>query len=229
MKVNVIDTGSKANLYELVDREGNSMLIEAGSPVDRYMKCKIGEKQPEMMIISHKHADHNAFAKHWSAFIKVHFMPEQAVSDSWKVMGFDVAHGDCPCKAFIIQSEVEKVKILFATDLMYDDDKIWSVIEACYLLDVENYLLECNYNGYLYHLASEEQRIGCDRHFSDNDIIRFIRKTGVKRARIITIHGSNRLCADTYTKRYIEGKLPIATVMVAVGEKKKVKNVFLIS
>jgi len=78
----------------------------------------------------------------------------------------------------------------------------------------------------LYHLADEIQRIGCDRHFSDNNLVKFIRKVEVKDPTIITIHGSNRLSADTYTKKLIQGKFPAAKIAVATGGKNGVKNIF---
>jgi hypothetical protein len=80
----------------------------------------------------------------------------------------------------------------------------------------------------LFHLATDEQRQGCSRHLSDNDVVNFIRKSGAKNPKIITIHGSNRLSADTYTKKYISSKLLTATVNVAVGAKNKQKNLFII-
>ena len=91
---------------------------------------------------------------------------------------------------------------------------------------VGKFLIECNYNDYLYYLADNLQRIGCDRHFSDNDLVRFIRLTGVKDPTIITIHGSNRLRADNYTKKYIGGKFPAAKIAVATGGKNGVKNIY---
>ena len=81
-------------------------------------------------------------------------------------------------------------------------------------------------DDYLYHLADDMQRIGCDRHFSDNDLVRFIRKIGVKDPTIITIHGSNRLSADSYTRKFIQGRLPASKVAVSVGGKNGVKNIF---
>ena len=93
---------------------------------------------------------------------------------------------------------------------------------------VENFLIECNYNDYLFHIANDEQRRGCSRHLSDNDVVNFIKKSGAKNPKIITIHGSNRLSADTYTKKYISSKLITSTVEVAVGAKGNQKNLFII-
>ena len=228
MKINVIATGSAGNLYEVVDVAGNSMLIEAGYSIEMYMKHRVGVIPPECLIVSHKHTDHYSFALNWSAFTDVHVEPEKVETKSWKVMGFDVEHGGCPCKAFIIKSLVENRMFLFATDLMYDDAKIKDLEQICSYLELENFVIECNYNDYLYHLAKAEQRIGCDRHFSDNDVVRFVRNTEAKKAKIITIHGSHRLCSDSYTKRYLGGKLPAATIAVAVGATKSSKNVFII-
>ena len=89
-------------------------------------------------------------------------------------------------------------------------------------------MIELNYNDYLYKLADENQRIGCDRHFSDNDVVRFIRNSKAEAPKIITIHGSNRLSADTYTKKYLSGKLPTAKIFVATGAKQGIKDIYKI-
>jgi predicted metal-dependent RNase len=94
--------------------------------------------------------------------------------------------------------------------------------------EVENYLIECNYNDYLLHKATKEQRMGNLRHFSDNDVVNFIRKIGPKNPKIITIHGSEMLSGNTYTKKYISSKLINSTVEVAVGAKQNQKNLFII-
>jgi hypothetical protein len=62
----------------------------------------------------------------------------------------------------------------------------------------------------------------------DNDVVNFMRIVKPKNPKIILIHGSNRLSADTYTKKYIGGKLLNATVEVATGVKNGVKNLFII-
>ena len=66
----------------------------------------------------------------------------------------------------------------------------------------------------------------CKRHLSDNGVVNFIKKTEAKNPKIITIHGSNRLSANTYTKKYLNSKLLNATVEVAVGAKGNQKNLF---
>ena len=92
-------------------------------------------------------------------------------------------------------------------------------------MKVENYLIECNYNDFLFHLATPEQRLGCSRHFSDNDVVNFMRIVQPKKnPKIITIHGSNRLSGDTYTKKQISSKILNSTVSVAVGQKNGVKK-----
>jgi len=76
--------------------------------------------------------------------------------------------------------------------------------------------------------VTDDMKKQCSRHLSDNDVIKFIKKTGAKNPKIITIHGSNRLSADTYTKKYLSSKLITSTVEVAVGVKGNVKNIFII-
>jgi len=227
MKINVIATGSSGNLYELIDKEGNSMLIEAGMPRATYVKNRVGKTPPEMCIISHSHMDHSGYKGEFEAVMPTYLAQEKNVSENWKAFGFKMKHGDGFSLSFIIKSLVENKFLFFATDLEYSENYL-NLYDALKFYEVENYLIECNYNDYLFHLATPEQRQGCIRHLSDNDVVNFIKKTGAKNPLIITIHGSNRLSADSYTKKYLNSKLITATVDVAVGAKNGVKNLFLI-
>lgn len=227
MIVNVIGTGSGGNLYELIDEQNNVLVIEAGLSVETFMKYKITKQPPEALIVSHAHSDHYEYHRDWSKYVNVELSPRELDLPSWGISSFDVKHGDIKNVAFIIESKAEDKKILFATDLEYDDEGlIDELANECRERDVRYFLLECNYNDYLYHLATSEQRIGCDRHFSDNDVVRFIRNAKPKAPRLILIHGSNRLCADSYTMNYIGKKLPNAIVKIAIGGKGGVKNIF---
>lgn len=227
MKINVIATGSAGNLYELIDKDGNSMLIEAGMPRATYVKNRIGTIAPEMCIISHSHMDHTQYIGEFRAVMPVYLAEERNTSEHWKAYGFLVKHGEGYSTAFLIKSLVESKFLFFGTDMEYSENYL-SLFEALNAYHVENYLIECNYNDYLFHLATPEQRQGCSRHLSDNDVVRFIKKTGAKNPKIITIHGSNRLSADTYTKKYLSSKLLNATVEVAIGVKIHQKNLFII-
>lgn len=227
MKINCIATGSSGNLYELVDSDGNSMLIEAGVSRSDYMKHKIGTNAPEMCIISHKHQDHHQFWGEFKAMIPVHVSEKCNVSANWKALGFNLKHGEGTSTAYIIKSLVENKFLFFGTDIEFSPDykELYDYLKD---LQVDNYLIECNYNDYLFHLATPEQRQGCSRHFSDNDVVNFFKIVRPKNPKIITIHGSNRLSADVYTKKYISSKLLNATVQIAVGQKNGVKNIFSI-
>lgn len=228
MKINVIATGSSGNLYELLDKNGNSILIEAGVSRTVFVANRIGKKTPEMCIISHAHMDHAHFKGEYRAIIPIVKMSERHnVSENWRAFGFDVKHGEGKSTVFIIKSLIDQQFIFFGTDFEYSDDydELFLSLKS---IGVENFLIECNYNDYLFHLATDEQRRGCERHMSDNDVVSFIKKSGAKNPKIITIHGSNRLSADTYTKKVISSRLPTAVVDVAVGAKQGVKNLFLI-
>ena len=226
MKINVIATGSAGNLYELIDNDGNSMLIEAGMPRATYVKHRIGKLPPEMCIISHSHMDHAQYKGEFEAVIPVYLKPENQKSENWHVIGFEVNHGDTKTTCFIIKSLIEEKILFFGTDFQYEEYII--LFKNLNFHKVENYLIECNYNDYLFHLATDEQRRGCSRHLSDNDVVNFIQQSGAKNPKIITIHGSNRLSANTYTKKYINSKLITSTVDVAVGAKGSQKNIFII-
>ena len=227
MIINVIATGSSGNLYELIDKWGNSMLIEAGKPRSEYMKHKISNQAPEMCIVSHNHMDHAHFVGEFKAMIPVYVSKRKNTSTNWKAIGFEVNHGEGKSTAFIIKSLVEEKFLFFGTDFELSKDYT-ELYESLKYLKVENYLIECNYNDFLFHLATPEQRLGCSRHFSDNDVVNFMRIVRPENPKIITIHGSNRLSGDTYTKKQISSKILNSTVSVAVGQKNGVKNLFTI-
>lgn len=226
MKINVIATGSAGNLYELIDKDGNSMLIEAGMPRQTYIKHRVGKLPPEMCIISHQHMDHAKYKGEFEAVFPTYLAQEQNTSQNWKAFGFKMKHGETSSLSFIIKSLTEDKFLFFGTDMEFGN--YISLFKMLNFYHVENFLIECNYNDYLFHLANDEQRRGCSRHLSDNDVVNFIKKSGAKNPKIITIHGSNRLSADTYTKKYISSKLITSTVEVAVGVKGNQKNLFII-
>jgi len=228
MRINVIATGSSGNLYELLDKDGNSILIEAGMPRQTYVKHRIGKIPPEMAIISHSHMDHAQYKGEFLAVMPVYLAQEKNVSEHFKAFGFLEKHGDVQTMCFIIKSLVEDKFLFFGTDFEFNEKS--DVIDMLRTYRVENFLIECNYNDCLIHLkdVTDDMRKQCQRHLSDNDVINFIKKTGAKNPKIITIHGSNRLSADTHTKKYLSSKLITSTVEVAMGVKGNVKNIFII-
>lgn len=223
MIINVIATGSSGNLYELIDKEGNSMLIEAGMPRGEYMKYKVSKQAPEMCIISHGHFDHCRCEGEYRAMIPVYKSQEKSISENWRAFGFQLKHGDGESTAFIIKSVVENKFVFFGTDFEFSPDYT-ELYTALKTLGVTNYIIECNYNDYLFHLATDDQRIGCSRHLSDNDVISFMRIVQPKDPKIILIHGSNRLMADTHTKKYIGSNLLTAKIKIAKGAKGNTKD-----
>lgn len=225
MTVNVIATGSSGNLYEILDSKGNSILIEAGIHRHKYMEHKISENIPEMCLISHGHMDHSKFWGEYAAFMPVHKWQEKNDSENFLAAGFKLVHGDGNSTAFIIKSNVDDDYIFFGTDFEFSEAYL-ELYDTLKRLKINKFVIECNYNDYLFHLADSIQREGCSRHLSDNDVINFIKIVKPDNPKIITIHGSNRLSADTYTKKYISSKLITATVAVAVGAKGKTKNIF---
>jgi hypothetical protein len=137
-------------------------------------------------------------------------------------------HGDVQTMCFIIKSLVEDKFLFFGTDFEYSENSL--LLTWIRMMKVENFLIECNYNDCLIHLkdVTDDMQKQCKRHLSDNDVINFIKKTGAKNPKIITIHGSNRLSADTHTKKYLSSKLITSTIFVAVGVKNGIKNIFII-
>jgi len=226
MRLNVIATGSSGNLYELMDSEGNTLIIEAGMPRGFFTTHKIGVKIPEMCIVSHGHMDHSKHKGEFEAVIPMHYRPTQCSSNNFKVVGFPAKHGESTTMLFIIKSVIENECVFFGTDFEFGDyPELFETLRIC---KVTKFIIECNYNDYLYHLADHLQRVGCDRHLSDNDVINFIKKANPNNPKLILIHGSNRLCADAYTKQYIGKRLPTASIGIAKGVKQKVKDLFII-
>ena len=224
--VNIIATGSTGNLYEIIDHIGNVLLIEAGVKWSDFVQRREGMAVPELCVISHKHSDHAAYAYDYELMCTTSKWKEKAESENFTVNGFRVKHGDVENYAYIIEILQDEKSIFFGTDMEWDSDYFTTIYEALRKKEVEYFLLEVNYNDYLYHLpgVTEDQKRGCDRHFSDNDAIRFIEECGVREPKIITIHGSDRLSADIYTKRLIKTRLPAAKVSVAIGWKNGVKD-----
>lgn len=233
MIINVIATGSSGNLYELIDEKGNSIILEAGVPRYKFVKYRDGgDVMPEMCIITHGHSDHAKFANEYRMICPVHKSPTFATSENFRALGFEVKHGDILNYAYLIKLVADNDFLFFATDLEWDDEKFESIFRELQNLEVRKFLIECNYNDYLYHVAMnsaiEDRPIGNDNHFSDNDVVNFVRKSKAVNPRIITIHGSNKLSANIYTKKYISGKLPTSKVAVAIGGKNGVKNLYQI-
>jgi len=228
MRINVISTGSSGNLYEILDSAGNSMILECGMPRSHYVKYRIGKLPPEMAIISHSHSDHAQYKGEFLAVMPTYLAQEKNVSEHFKAFGFLEKHGDVQTMCFLIKSLVEDKFLFFGTDFEYSENS--PLLTWIRMMKVENFLIECNYNDCLIHLkdVTDEMRKQCQRHLSDNDVINFIKKTGAKNPKIITIHGSNRLSADTYTKKYLSSKLITSTVFVSVGVKDGIKNIFII-
>ncbi len=158
----------------------------------------------------------------------VHRWEPFALSENFKAFGYKVEHGGVLNYAYLIKLIQDDQFLFFATDLEYEKESfkpIWADLKR---LEVRDFLIECNYNDYLYSLATDEQKIGCDKHFSDNDLVRFLRRAGVVAPKVVTVHGSNRLSADTYTQKYIGAKFPAGTIRVATGVKNGVKNIFIL-
>lgn len=228
MIINVISTGSSGNLYELIDRNGNSIILEAGMPRTTFAKFREGDIPPEMCIITHSHGDHSYYANDYEMICPVHKWEPLAVSENFKAFGYKVKHGDVLNYAYLIGLIQDDQLLFFATDLEYEEESfkpIWADLKR---FKVNKFLIECNYNDYLYSLATDEQKIGCDRHFSDNDLVRFLRRVGATDPKVITIHGSNRLSTDVYTRKYVGAKFPSGTIRVATGVKNGVKNIFIL-
>ncbi|HBD93217.1 MAG TPA: hypothetical protein DC057_03500 [Spirochaetia bacterium] len=214
-------------MYEIIDNNDNSMLIEAGVSRLTYMKFREAITPPEICIVSHKHGDHYQYFNEFKAIIPTYLQQRKNVSENFKALGFDLKHGEVTSTAYIIQSKIENKFVFFGTDFEYSEE-YKELFETLKYYKVENYLIEVNYNDYLFHLATDEQRIGCSRHLSDNDVVNFIKKVNPKNPKIITIHGSDRLSADTYTKKFISSKILNASVAVATGIEGKQKKLFIL-
>lgn len=231
MTINAIATGSSGNLYEIIDSKGSNILLEAGVSRSVFTKYRESKKIPEMLLISHKHGDHSYYANEYAMVCQVWKWKPTAESKSFKAFGWEVKHGDVLNYAYLIELKNDNDYLFFATDFEWDTETINPIISDLKMLrkkgvKVEKFLIECNYNDFLFHKAKPEQRIGNDNHFSDNDLIRFLRATGVGAPKVITIHGSDRLLRDSYTQAYIGAKFPQGVIRVARGGFQGQKDLF---
>lgn len=230
MIINVIATGSSGNLYEIIDSAGNCFILEAGEPRQTFIKNRESkiENQPEMCIISHNHSDHAKWANEYEMICPVFRWEKTAESANFKAFGYQVPHGDILNYAYLIKSLQDEKFVFFATDLEYSEEHLKPIFDDLRKYNVRVFLLEVNYNDFLYHKANEEQRRGCNRHFSDNDAVRFLRALNLQDEKfsLITIHGSNRLSGNAYVKKYIKRKFPNAEIGIAVGAKGRTKDLF---
>ena len=83
MRINCIATGSSGNLYEILDSKGNSMLLEAGVPRDKFIKYRVGVTPPEMLMITHSHGDHSFYRAQYSSICNVIKYKDFAISSNF--------------------------------------------------------------------------------------------------------------------------------------------------
>lgn len=157
MLLTVLGSGSKGNGYALTDREGVTLLIEAGVSIHEVKKAlDFDLASVAGCLVSHSHGDHAKYIHQYlgsgldiysgeetikSLGLESHYraMPISPKSKytigSFTVMAFSVKH-DVPCLGFMILHEEMGVTV-FITDSIYSPYKF---------ANVNNWIIEANYS-----------------------------------------------------------------------------------
>lgn len=141
MLFKTLQTGSIGNCYLLISKEGESLIIEAGIPLDKII-LNIDVMKIAGAIISHSHQDHAKHAKDLLKYDIQCFMPFSKKEEniykerigSFNITALPVVH-DVKNYAFVVDNE-ELGRALYITDTKRFD---------YYVKEVDTLIIECNY------------------------------------------------------------------------------------
>ena len=198
MKLKVLASGSSGNGFVLSDENDNCLVIEAG--LNR--KSLKLTKPPDGFLVSHQHQDHAKFEREFEQYFKRLKVENYKVvdTDNFKVAAFQVVH-NIENQGFVIYSKVERKIMLFATDLMYNNDTKIAYKQTFDFLqqfDFDLVAIECNYNKYEYDRAMVygENIFGNEHHLNEIELYRFLTHLNLGSAPILLLHKSSRLLID---------------------------------
>lgn len=208
MKLTVIGSNSKGNAYALQAENGETLLLEAGMPLQTVKSiAKVKTSLCAGMLVSHSHGDHCRYISEYVkagidvySTLQVHLdicrgsllmnSEETFHVGSFRVTPIPVKH-DVPCFSFLIHHP-EMGALYFFTD--------------CYSMkvgfrNVNTFLCECNYeDGLLTKAVNEGHTIAtqADRirlsHLSEAHAIEYLQECKAEESarQIVLIHGSSR-------------------------------------
>lgn len=209
MQMTVFGSGSAGNCY-LLHSPTEALIIEAGVRPESRMYACFGSDFSRLagLLVSHRHADHAAYARQWS---------EGGVP----VLPFPLIHYDpdgtrCPNVGFVIDHP-ETGRILFATDcesLSREELTPQGMRYTPYqFTGVVHWMLEANYDDYILHLSdipsAQKDRIR-QSHLSVANAVSILRSADLSQTRdIMLLHMSERNSVNNESK--ITRRVRIAT------------------
>ena len=231
MEFTIFHTGSGGNSFRLKFTDGVKVLLDAGK-TNHYNAfndfCTRGDRVSNYagMLISHEHKDHAGAA----ADFELAGMQRGVDSAPQLRVGIvPLVHG-CPCNGYIIANTETREACVFLidfTEIVSTRDFFatlrWLTSEKYKVM----FAVELSYCEFLYKKMPIEQRVGLDRHLSDEGFIVLMREVAkvAPLNNIVTLHASGReifnkgfhadVCPRDYLIKYLKVRLG---VFVNIGQ-----------
>lgn len=198
----IFHTGSGGNNYRLEFEDSTAIMLEAGktSHFDAFREfCKRGERVENYagLITTHEHKDHHgavqAFAE---AGMPIGVISTLCRASHVKIAWLELKHG-CPCKGYIIANTTTREACVFLIDF-YEIVNPANLYATLRWLVGEEYKImfavELSYCEFLYKKLPVEQRVGLDRHLSDEGFISLFKQLAKVAPidNVVTLHASGR-------------------------------------
>lgn len=209
MQMTVFGSGSAGNCY-LLHSPTEALIIEAGVRPESRMYACFGSDFSRLagLLVSHRHADHAAYARQWSEG-GVPVLPSPLIH-------YDPDGTRCPNVGFVIDHP-ETGRILFATDcesLSREELTPQGMRYTPYqFTGVVHWMLEANCDDYILHLSdipsAQKDRIR-QSHLSVANAVAILRSADLSQTRdIMLLHMSERNSVNNESK--ITRRVRIAT------------------
>lgn len=143
MRIITLASGSNGNCYLIKDREGNTVVLDAGINFEKITSHPEFPKfsKINLVFITHTHSDHNKsikdFKRSGCEVLSYENLEEKMQNwdfKNWSAVTFNVLH-NVPCWGIVLKSKIDNEKLCYMTDFYKSP-----IIENC-----ENFLYEVNY------------------------------------------------------------------------------------
>lgn len=198
MEFTIFHTGSGGNSFRLKFADGVQVLLDAGK-TSKYNAfndfCTRGDKVSNYagMLISHAHKDHEGAV---ADFERVGMPRGVDAAPQLRVGVVPLVHG-APCNGYIIANTDTREACIFLIDFTaivsprnFFTTLRWLVSEKYKIM----FAVELSFCEFLYKKMPIEQRVGLDRHLSDEgfiDLFKVVRHY-CRLENIVTLHASGR-------------------------------------
>lgn len=231
MEFTIFHTGSGGNSFRLRFADGAQVLLDAGK-TSKYNAfndfCTRGDKVSNYagILISHAHKDHAGAV---ADFERVGMPRGVDSAPQLRVGVVPLVHG-CPCNGYIIANSDTREACVFLIDFTaivsprnFFTTLRWLVSEKYKIM----FAVELSFCEFLYKKMPIEQRLGLDRHLSDEGFIELFKVVRYYCAleNIVTLHASGReilnngfhadVCPRDYLIKYLKVRLG---VFVNIGQ-----------